>query len=166
MSIATTTAYLINVFSGMTPTPNVVYDLPMEDVSVAEFPMIMVTLAPQANHVWTLEASNYARHTYTLSVYVFTGLRNEGVYHAYQEILDWPEGLATALFRDMTLGGNVTFIGAGGQIFDYRYGEIIWGESRHWGLVINLTVVEKIPLQTGQYPPVIPAPPPTPPPTP
>lgn len=154
MSIADTTAYLATVFAGMTPTPHVVYDIPREDVSVAEFPMVLLSLAPQANHSWTLEASNYARHTYTITVYVFTGMRNSGVNHVYESILDWPLGLATALFADMTLGGNVTFIGSGaGQLFDYRYGEIVWGESRLWGLVFNLQVVEKIPLQTGQYPP-------------
>lgn len=164
MSIATTTAYLINVFSGMTPTPNIVYDVPQESISLAEFPMVLITLAPQQNHTWSLEASNYARHTYFLTIYVFTGIRNEGISYAYQEVLDYPQALATVIFRDITLGGNVTFVGAGGssQMFDYRYGEIVWGESRLWGLVMNLQVVEKIPLQTGQYPPVIPAPPPTP----
>jgi len=163
MTIETTTQYLINLFSAMTPTPNIVYDIPQEGFSVAEVPMVLVTLAPQANHTWTLEAANYARHTYFLTVYVFLGMRNEGVSGAYQRVLDWPVGLATALFRDMTLGGNVTFIGSGaGQLFDYRYGEIVWGESRLWGLVINLQVVEKIPLQTGQYAPVIPTPPPSP----
>lgn len=152
MTIATTTALLIDILETMTPTPNIVYDVPMESVSLAEFPMIMVTLAPQATHTWTLEASGYARHTYTLVIYVFTGIRNEGVTQAYQEILDWPLGLAEVLFANMTLTGNVTFIGAGnGQLFDYRYGEIVWGESRLWGLVINLPVVEKVPLQTGPY---------------
>lgn len=161
MSIATTTAYLVNVFSAMTPTPNVVYDVPQEGFTVAETPSMLVTLAPQANHTLQLEASNYIRHTYMLTIYVFTGMRNSGIGYVYEQILDWPIGLATALFKDMTLGGTVTFIGAGnGQLFDYRYGEIVWGESRLWGLVINLPVVEKIPLQTGQYPPVIPAPPP------
>lgn len=155
MSVATTTAYLVNVFSAMTPTPNIVYDVPQEDVSVAEFPMILITLAPQANHSWSLEASNYGRHTYNLVIYVFTGMRNTGISHLYEQILDYPLGLATALFADMTLGGHVTFIGSGsGQLFDYRYGEIVWGESRLWGLVINLQIVEKVPLQTGQYPPL------------
>jgi hypothetical protein len=163
MSIYDTTQYLINVFSAMTPTPNVVYDIPQEGFSVAECPVILVTLAPQSSHTWRLEASNYARHEYLLTVYVFTGMRNTGVSHVYEQILDWPLGLATALFKDMTLACNVTFIGAGnGQLFDYRYGEIVWGESRLWGLVINLPVTEKIPLQTGQYAPVIPTPPPTP----
>ena len=156
MSIATTTAQLVTILQSMTPAPHVVYDIPMESVSLAEFPMILITLAPQANHTFSLEASGYARHTYTLTLYVFTSIRNQGVNSAYAEILDWPVGLATALFRKMTLGGNVTFIGAGnGSLFDYRYGEIVWGESRLWGLVINLPVVEKIPLQTGDYPPYV-----------
>jgi hypothetical protein len=161
MSIATTTAYLVNVFSAMTPAPNIVYDVPMEAVSLAEFPMVLITLSPQQSHTWTLEAANYARHTYSLTIYVFTGIRNTGLAQVYDQVLDYPLGLATALFQDMTLGGNVTFIGGGGgQLFDYRYGEIVWGESRLWGIVMNLQVVEKIPLQTGQYAPIIPAPPP------
>ena len=123
--------------------------------------MVLVTLAPQQSHTWSLEAADYARHTYSLTIYVFTGIRNSGVSQVYDQILDYPLGLATALFGDMTLGGNVTFIGSGsGQLFDYRYGEIVWGESRLWGLVINLQVVEKVPLRTGQYAPIVPAPPP------
>jgi hypothetical protein len=144
MSIQTTLDYLQTLLGTMNPAPNIVKNAPTESVSAAEFPMIMVMLAPQITNSWRIEASGYGRHTYFVTIYVFAGFRNTGITELHNRILGYPKAIADVLLSDMTLGGNVTFIGdGGGGVFSYRYGEIGWGEARLWGLVVNLVVTEK-----------------------
>jgi hypothetical protein len=144
MSIQTTLDYLQTLLGTMNPAPNIVKNAPTESVSAAEFPMIMVMLAPQITNSWRIEASGYGRHTYFVTIYVFAGFRNTGITELHNRILGYPKAIADVLLADMTLGGNVTFIGdGGGGVFSYRYGEIGWGEARLWGLVVNLVVTEK-----------------------
>lgn len=150
MSIQGTLTYLQTRLGTMNPPLNVVKNAPTESVSAAEFPMAMVVLAPQIMNGWRMEGSGYGRHTYYLTIYIFAGFRNTGVTELHNRILGYPQALATVLFADMTLGGNVTFIGdGGGGLFSYRYGEIGWGEARLWGIVANLSVTEKTVLVTN-----------------
>ena len=144
MSIQTTLDYLQTVLEKMNPPLNVVKSEPTESVSPAEFPMALIMLAPQVSNSWRLEASGYGRHTYYVTIYVFAGFRNTGVTELHNRILGYPKTIADVLIADMTLGGNVTFIGDGsGNIFSYRYGEIGWADLRLWGLVLNVSVTEK-----------------------
>lgn len=150
MSIQTTLDYLKTRLETMNPPLNVVKNAPTESVSDAEFPMAMIMLAPQIMNGWRQEGSGYARHSYYISIHIFAGFRNSGVTELHNRILGYPQALATTLFADMTLGGNVTFIGDGsGGLFSYRYGEIGWGEARLWGIVANLAVTEKTIMVTN-----------------
>lgn len=150
MSIQGTLNYLQTRLGTMNPPMNVVKNAPTEAVSDAEFPMAMVMLAPQIMNGWRMEGSGYARHTYYISIHIFAGFRNTGITELHNRILGIPQSLATVLFADMTLGGNVTFIGNGdGGLFSYRYGEIGWGEARLWGIIANLSVTEKVQLVTN-----------------
>lgn len=150
MSIQATLGYVQARLNTMNPPLNVVKNAPTESVSDAEFPMAMVMLAPQIMNGWRMEGSGYGRHTYYLTIYIFAGFRNSGITELHNRILGYPQQLATVLFADMTLGGNVTFIGdGGGGLFSYRYGEIGWGEARLWGIVANLSVTEKTVLVTN-----------------
>jgi hypothetical protein len=145
MSIANTLDYLQTLMGTMNPPLNVVKNAPTESVTAAEFPMAMVMLAPQISNSWRLEASGYGRHTYYVTMYVFAGFRNTGITELHNRILGYPKAIADVLIGDMTLGGNVAFIGDGvGNVFTYRYGEIGWGEARLWGLVVNIVVTEKV----------------------
>lgn len=150
MSIQGTLNYLKTRLETMNPPLNVVKNAPTESVSDAEFPMAMIMLAPQIMNGWRQEGSGYVRHTYYISIHVFAGFRNSGITELHNRILGLPQALATVLFSDMTLGGNVTFIGDGsGGMISYRYGEIGWGEARLWGLVANLAVTEKMVMTTN-----------------
>jgi hypothetical protein len=150
MSIATTLTYLQGRFQTLSPALNVVKKAPTESVSDAEFPMAMLMLAPQIMNSWRQEASGYVRHTYYITFYIFAGFRNTGITELHNRVLVYPQAIATMLFADMTLGGNVTFIGdGGGGVFSYRYGEIGWGEGRLWGLVGNILVTEKVVMTTN-----------------
>jgi hypothetical protein len=150
MSIVTTLAQIETVLQQMNPPLNVVKTAPTESVSTAEFPMAMCMLAPQMMNSFRMEASGYVRHVYHITVYIFAGMRNTGLTELHNRILPYPQELARVLFANMTLNGNVTFIGDnGGGLYSYRYGEIGWGEARLWGLVTTIQVTEKIVTTTN-----------------
>ena len=150
MSIQNTLNLVQARLQTINPPLNVVKNAPTESVSAAEFPMAMVMLAPQIMNSFRMEASGYVRHTYYLTLYIFAGMRNTGITELHNRILPYPQALATVLFADQTLGGNVTFIGdGGGGVFSYRYGEIGWGEARLWGIASNIVVTEKLVMTTN-----------------
>ncbi len=136
-----------------TPQPALayVYADPAEAVSLADFPVGILTLAPQQAHTWREEAFGLGRHDYTVAIYIFIGIRSTGLAELHSRVLAWPKPIADVLIADLTLGGLVHSIGAGESdaLFTYSIGEFQWSDGSYFGLKILLPVTEKAPQLMG-----------------
>lgn len=150
MSVANTLTQLAAVLATTTPAPLRVFSDPAEAVSLAEFPCIVLGLAPfglaPQDHEWREEALGLARHDYTVAIWIFVGSRQSPLPQLHSDCLPWPEAVATVLNQHLTLSGAVTFLGSGVNglpLFTYRVGPIAWADGDYFGLSLLLPVTEK-----------------------
>jgi hypothetical protein len=147
MSIANTLSALKTRLEAVDPNPQpvpaAVFADPKEATSLAEFPCIILAVAPQKeNSVW-FEAPQNGSDRYTVAMYVLLGSRETDLPELHQRCLPWSRAIAKVLFADMTLGGQVQFIGDGeGKMFDWQSGPIAWGDEVYFGLKVFLPVME------------------------
>lgn len=146
LAIAALAARMALVNPAPSPIPQRVYPDPAEAVSLAEFPSIVLTLAPQEDQQWHLLAQNYGRHDYIIALYLFVGARQTGLPILHSLLLPWPKAIADILLGDVTLGGNVAFIGNGqdpmAPLFRYRIGPIEWSDGVYFGLKALIPITE------------------------
>lgn len=125
------------------PAPAQVYSNPIEAVSLANFPCIVLGLAPGQENAWSFEDFEQGRNDYTVALWLFVGSRTTGINELYSRILPWPKAIADVLTGDLTLGGNVAFIGDGQSgLFKYSPKMIAWGDGQYFGLEFLLPVTE------------------------
>lgn len=162
MSLITATEALASILLDVDPSPEdgprigCIYQHPREAVNIAEFPSIVITLAPGVSHEWVEEALGLMRHNYSLTLYVFLGIRQTPLPELSSRAQPWPEALARVLSANLTLGGVVNQIGFGGdpRLFTYKLGPIPWGTTDndqylYWGITVTLPIVEKIGMEMG-----------------
>jgi len=131
-----------------------VYADPREAVSVANFPSIVLALAPQVDNAAGAGALGLGRDDYTVAMYVLVGPRQMALNELHARVIPWPRLLLAKLAADLTLGGLVSFIGYGFQtddyrLFSYRIGAIPWADGMYFGVKALLPVVEEMPLTMG-----------------
>lgn len=130
-------------------SPKKVYADPKEATSLGEFPCIVLSLAPGVVHTWGTEAagggSGLAEHDYTVAIWVMLGARATPLPELHSRTLPWPEAVFRALVADITLGGAVIQLGAGGDptFLTYQIGPLDWGDQEFFGVKLLLPVVEK-----------------------
>ena len=140
-------ARLANVNPDPQPPPNRIWANPAEAVSLGDFPAIVLALAPSAEGQWSMEAlGGYGRNDYSVAIWVFVGARSTGINELYARILPWPKAIADVLLQDLTLGGNVSFIGNANpstSLFSWSPKFIQWADGQYFGLEIILPVTER-----------------------
>lgn len=146
MDIANTLNLLAAKLQTCDPAPARVYANPAEAVSLGDFPCIVLGLAPNQENSWNMESLGQGRNDYTVAMWVFVGSRQTGLQELYGRILPWPKAIADVLVADMTLGGQVAFIGDAqnsNNFFKYSPKIIPWGDGNYFGLEILLPVTER-----------------------
>lgn len=152
MSIATTKDLVAARLATMTsPALNRIYTSAVEAVSMDEFPVAIITLAPAVDHAQIEEAMGFGRHDYQLAIWIFVGARSTGIEELQDRAELWPDPLMNCLAADLTLGGDATFIGYPDTdaLFTYRVGELLWADGQYYGLRVTLPVTEKRPVVMG-----------------
>lgn len=124
---------------------------PAEYVSLGDFPCGVLTLAPLVEHSWREEALGLARHDYRVQLLWLVGARDlTGLPELHQRATRWAQPIARVLYRHLTLGDRVMFVGdgdAGNTLATYQLGPFDWGEGRYFGLKWSIGVTEKIPME-------------------
>lgn len=154
MSVATAKAALKQVLAGITSAGPLVkiYDNPKEATSIAEFPCVILALAPGVPHTISQETAGsfgLLRHDYMLRCYLFVGQRQSSINELTARCEPWPEAIGVALADNLTLNGAVDHIGdLDDRLATYIEGPIAWGltpnEPAFYGLKIDLPVTELI----------------------
>ena len=131
-----------------------VYPDPREVVTVANFPSIVLALAPQVEMAAGAGALGLGRDDYIIAMYVMVGPRQMALNELHARVIPWPQLLLAKLAADLTLGGAVQFIGYGFgagdyRLITYRIGAIPWGDGMYFGVKALLPVVEEMPLTMG-----------------
>lgn len=148
MSVSDTLAALKTRLLTVNPTPQPaparVYDRPAEAVSLGDFPAIVLSLAPGAEHAWREEALGLGQHDYVVTAWVFVGPRGTGLAELLDRVLPWPQAIADVLVADLTLAGQVHSIGYkdDNRLFTYKIGPIAWSDGDYFGLSFQLPVIE------------------------
>ncbi len=125
------------------PPPSVVYSNPIEAVSLANFPCMVLGFAPDVENSWGFISNSQGMNNYTVAIWLFVGTRQTSIQEIYGRILPWPKAIADVLAADLTLGGSVQFIGFGDdKLFNYSPKAIAWGDGNYFGLEFHLPVVE------------------------
>jgi hypothetical protein len=148
MSIANTIAELAEALKPIDPTPQPkparIYTNPAEALTLADFPAIVLALAPNVENEWGSEATGpntLGQHQYIIAVYVFVGSRETTkLPELHSRVLPWVEPVAKALFASLTLGGSVYSIGP----LRYQIGPIEWADSTYFGIRFLLQITEYV----------------------
>jgi hypothetical protein len=152
VTIANTKALVAARLATITsPVLNRIYTSAVEAVSMDEFPVAVITLAPAVDHAQIEEAMGLGRHDYQLAIWIFVGARSTGIEELQDRAELWPEPLMDCFAADLTLGGETTFIGYpdSDALFVYRVGELLWADGQYYGLKVTLPVTEKRPITMG-----------------
>lgn len=156
MTVAITLAALKTQLATITsPQPlKKIYADPKEATSLGEFPCAVLALSPGVAHTWSTEAagggSGLAEHDYTVTLWLFLGMRQTPLPELHSRALPWPEAVFRALVANITLSGVVIQLGRGDspEFLSYQYGPIAWGADdpgtpNFWGIKYLIPVVEK-----------------------
>lgn len=162
MTVTATIAALADALYAIDPAPEeppregCIYTDPREAVTFADFPSIVICMAPGQTHSWGTEALGLGRHDYTLALYVFLGIRQTPLPELHARSLPWPEALMRVLANNITLGYRIDQLGngQGPQLFTYKLGPIQWAASQdaplgYWGITVLLPIVEKPNMEMG-----------------
>jgi hypothetical protein len=143
------------LLANLSPTPQALYSDPPEGITIADFPAIILALAPGMTHSWGTEAmggnSGLGLHVYTIAIYYLAAARQSGLEQAHSLTLPLSEQLFDALGKDVTLSGAVTQIGDrnGTDLFTYVAGPLTWGDGTYYGIKALLPIEEKPVKQLG-----------------
>jgi hypothetical protein len=151
MTVANTIAQLRTRLMTITSpqSPKKVYADPKEATSLAEFPAIVLALAPGIAHSWSTESAGggtgVAEHDYTVAIWVFLGARGAPIGELHSRTIPWSEAVFRALVADITLSGAVIQLGRGDstEFLTYQIGPLEWGDQEYWGVKCLLPVIEK-----------------------
>jgi hypothetical protein len=151
MSIANTLTAIGNKLLLATPQtqPKLVrvYSNPAEAVNMADFPCAILALAPGQQNQWAFEtAGGWGRNDYTVAIWLLVGARTTGINELYGRMVDWPKAIADVLAADITLSGQVAFIGDehnSNQLFQWSPKLIPWADGTYFGLEFLLPVCER-----------------------
>lgn len=130
------------------PAPVRIYEDPTEAMNLGDMPCIVLGIAPNTEHGWTLETlgqPGLGQHRYTIALWAILGARDVDLGELHAQVKHWPRALAVALGQDLTLGGAVSQIGYDdNRLFTYRTGAIPWGDGLYYGLTILLPIRELV----------------------
>lgn len=148
MDIQATFTALANKLQTVNPAPQPapvrVFANPAEAVSLADFPCIVLKLADGQRSKWATPANGLGRNDYVVSALVFVGARTTGIAELYSRVLPWPKAIADVLLSDITLGGQVEFLGNyDGGFFQWSARLIKWGDGVYYGLEFLIPVCEQ-----------------------
>jgi hypothetical protein len=150
MTITATLTQLAVLMATVNPTPEPapvrVLANPREAVQLADFPCVVMGLAPGETQIISGFGGQFSRHDYKLHIYYFVAGKITPLAEAHARVLPVPQAVANVLFANIQLGGIVDHLGDESGLLTYQVGMIAWGDGEYFGLTFTLPVTEK----TGQ----------------
>ncbi len=148
MSISATLTKLATLLETVNPTPEPapvrVFASPREAVQIADFPCIVLGIAPGTEtHAIGGFGGQFSRHDYRLHIYYFVAGKITPLPEAHSRVLPVPQAVADVLFANIQLGGIVDHLGDDAGLITYNVGMIAWGDGEYFGLTFTLPVTEK-----------------------
>lgn len=118
---------------------------PVENVTPADFPMVIITLSNEMENSVEMYANQGEEHYYHLNIYVMLAPFTKPMDEAAVLAEPWPTAIADALWGNLTLNASCARVGdKEDRLFSWRFTPIQWGseQERYWGLRVRLPIVE------------------------
>lgn len=145
---------LVKTMTVTNPPGGRVWAHPNETASIdfASLPVVIVSKLNAEPGAWIADSFGAGRHDWKVLIAVFVEEgpvvvtnKDDLTIRAMKNASEWYQAMATLLYENMTLNGQVDIIGDGdGMLFEYVTDNIIWDGKQYFGHLFMIPVTQKV----------------------
>lgn len=125
-----------------------------EDMSDRTYPFVVVSKLNAEPGSWSHETYGAGKHKWfvVIAAYLTDGPivvtnNDDATLEAMDNAGQWYEAMAKLFSENISLGGNVDFVGDDEGLYEYINDNIMWGGRQHFGFLFILPVTQSVILE-------------------